>query len=52
MPEKRKLLYWEGSSKKGFKEFPICLVQKDRGVALFVMQLDRAPSLTGMTQPR
>lgn len=40
MPEKRKLLYWEGSSKKDFKEFPVS-VQKDMGVALFVVQLGR-----------
>ena len=38
MTEKRKLLYWEGSSKKDFKEFPIP-AQKDMGVALFVVQL-------------
>jgi phage-related protein len=42
MNEKRKLLYWEGSSKKDFKEFPIP-VQKDMGVALFVVQLGRTP---------
>ena len=42
MPEKRKLLYWEGSSKKDFKEFPVS-VQKDMGVALFVVQLGRTP---------
>lgn len=42
MTEKRKLLYWEGSSKKDFKEFPIP-VQKDMGVALFVVQLGRTP---------
>ena len=42
MIEKRKLLYWEGSSKKDFKEFPIP-VQKDMGVALFVVQLGRTP---------
>jgi phage-related protein len=42
MPEKRKLLYWEGSSKKDFKEFPVS-VQKDMGVALFVVQLGRNP---------
>ena len=34
MEQKRKLLYWEGSSKKDFKEFPTD-VQKDMGVALF-----------------
>jgi len=42
MLEKRKLLYWEGSSKKDFKEFPVP-VQKDMGVALFVVQLGRTP---------
>mgnify|MGYP003600408321 FL=1 len=39
---KRKLLYWEGSSKKDFKEFPID-VQKDMGVALFIVQLGSTP---------
>lgn len=39
---KRKPLFWEGSSKKDFKEFPIS-VQKDMGVALFVVQLGRTP---------
>lgn len=38
----RKRLYWEGSSKKDFKAFPIG-VQKDMGVALFVVQLGGAP---------
>jgi len=38
----RKPLFWEGSSKKDFKEFPIP-VQKDMGVALFVVQLGRTP---------
>ncbi len=42
MSEKRKLLYWEGSSKKDFKEFPVP-VQKDMGIALFVVQLGRPP---------
>ena len=42
MFEKRKLLYWEGSAKKDFKEFPVP-VQKDMGVALFVVQLGRTP---------
>ncbi|SEA65106.1 XRE family transcriptional regulator [Nitrosospira multiformis] len=42
MNEKRKLLYWEGSSKKDFKEFPTP-VQKDMGVALFLVQLGRTP---------
>jgi phage-related protein len=43
MSERRKLLYWEGSSKKDFKEFPVP-VQKDMGVALFVVQLGRMPA--------
>lgn len=42
MSEKRRPLFWEGSSKKDFKEFPIP-VQKDMGVALFVVQLGRTP---------
>lgn len=43
MTEKRRPLFWEGSSKKDFKEFPVPL-QKDMGVALFVAQLGRSPS--------
>lgn len=42
MTETRKPLFWEASSKKDFKEFPIP-VQKDMGVALFVVQLGRTP---------
>lgn len=42
MRQKRKLLYWEGSSKKDFKAFPID-VQKDMGVALFIVQLGSTP---------
>ncbi|HRP87660.1 MAG TPA: type II toxin-antitoxin system RelE/ParE family toxin [Gammaproteobacteria bacterium] len=42
MAEKRKVLYWEGSAKKDFKEFPVP-VQKDMGVALFVVQLGQTP---------
>ena len=42
MTESRRPLFWEGSSKKDFKEFPIP-VQKDLGVALFVVQLGRTP---------
>lgn len=38
----RKPLFWEGSSKKDFKEFPIP-VQKEMGVALFVVQLGHTP---------
>jgi phage-related protein len=34
----RKPLFWEGSSKKDFKTFPVP-VQKDMGVALFIAQL-------------
>jgi phage-related protein len=40
MIEKRRPLFWEGSAKKDFKEFPIP-VQKDMGVALFIAQLGR-----------
>ena len=40
--ERRRLLYWEGSAKKDFKEFPTP-VQKDLGVALFVVQLGATP---------
>lgn len=43
MTKKRKFLYWEGSSKKDFKEFPVP-VQKDMGVALFVVQLGSTPN--------
>ena len=42
MQRKRKILYWEGSSKKDFKAFPID-VQKDMGVGLFVVQLGGTP---------
>ena len=42
MIEERRPLFWEGSSKKDFKEFPVP-VQKDMGVALFVVQLGRTP---------
>jgi len=38
----RRPLFWEGSSKKDFKSFPIS-VQKDIGVALFVVQLGGRP---------
>jgi phage-related protein len=38
----RRPLVWEGSSKEDFKEFPIS-VQKDMGVALFVVQLGGMP---------
>ncbi len=42
MIEKRRPLYWEGSSRKDFKDFPIP-VQKDMGVALFIVQLGGMP---------
>ena len=42
MTEIRRQLVWESSSKKDFKEFPIP-VQKDMGVALFVVQLGHTP---------
>jgi len=42
MTRRGKLLYWESSSKKDFKEFPID-VQKDMGVALFIVQLGGTP---------
>jgi phage-related protein len=38
----RRLLVWEGSSKKDFKAFPV-EVQKDMGVALFVFQMGGTP---------
>jgi phage-related protein len=41
MPARRPL-YWEGSSKSDFKRFPVS-VQKDMGVALFVVQLGGTP---------
>jgi phage-related protein len=39
----RRPLVWEGSAKRDFKQFPIA-VQKDMGVALFVVQLGGTPS--------
>lgn len=42
MMQTRKLLYWEGPSKKAFKTFPV-EVQKDPGVALFIVQLGGRP---------
>ncbi|TWC71306.1 phage-related protein [Herbaspirillum sp. SJZ099] len=42
MSQQRKLLYWEGASKKDFKAFPID-VQKDMGVALFIVQSGGTP---------
>ncbi|MCO8165037.1 type II toxin-antitoxin system RelE/ParE family toxin [Pseudomonas sp. 21LCFQ010] len=38
----RKRLYWEGASRKDFKSFPV-RVQKDMGVALFIVQLGGMP---------
>jgi phage-related protein len=38
----RRPLIWEGSSKRDFKRFPVP-VQKDMGVALFVVQLGGRP---------
>ena len=40
----RRPLTWEGSTRKDFKEFPV-EVQKDFGVALFVVQIGGTPSL-------
>ena len=40
MNDERRPLFWEGTSKKDFTEFPIP-VQKDMGVALFIAQLGR-----------
>lgn len=51
MSEKRKLLCWEGSSKKDFKKFPVP-VQKDMGIALFVVQLGRPPPRFGQALKR
>lgn len=41
--DRRRPLTWEGSTKKDFKEFPTD-VQKDFGVALFVVQIGETPS--------
>ena len=38
----RRLLFWEGSAKRDFTRFPIA-VQKDLGVALFVVQIGGTP---------
>jgi phage-related protein len=38
----RRPLFWEGSAKRDFKQFPEA-VQKDMGVALFVAQLGGTP---------
>lgn len=45
MTENRRPLFWEGSSKKDFKEFPID-VQRDMGVALFIVQIGGTPPST------
>jgi phage-related protein len=42
MKSRRRPLFWEGSSKRDFKQFPTA-VQKDMGVALFVVQLGGTP---------
>ena len=42
MDQRRKRRYWEGSSRKDFKAFPLG-VQKDMGVALFVVLLGGMP---------
>ena len=42
MPPVRHPLFWEGSSKRDFLQFPLP-VQKDFGVALFVVQLGGTP---------
>ena len=39
---RRRPLVWEGSAKRDFKQFPVP-VQKDLGVALFVVQLGGTP---------
>lgn len=39
---RRKPLFWEGSAKKDFMAFPEA-VQKDMGVALFIVQLGGTP---------
>jgi phage-related protein len=38
----RRPLFWEGVGKEGLKQFPVA-VQKDMGVALFVVQLGGKP---------
>ena len=42
MQKGRRPLFWEGSAKRDFKQFPMA-VQKDLGVALFVVQLGGTP---------
>ena len=41
-PDMRHPLSWEGSSKRDFKQFPLG-VQKDFGVALYIVQLGGTP---------
>jgi phage-related protein len=41
----RRPLFWEGSTRRDFKQFPIP-VQKDMGVALFIVQLGGMPPST------
>lgn len=38
----RRIVYWEGSAKRDFLQFPTA-VQKDMGVALFVVQIGGMP---------
>jgi phage-related protein len=38
----RRPLFWEGYAKRDFKQFPTA-IQKDMGVALFVVQLGGSP---------
>lgn len=42
MSRHRRQLFWEGSAKKDFMAFPVP-VQKDLGVALYVVQLGEMP---------
>src|SRR5579863_9220648 len=42
---RRRLLFWEGSAKIDFMRFPVP-VQKDLGVALFVVQIGGTPPST------
>ena len=40
--KERRPLFWEGSAKRDFKRFPVA-IQKDMGVALFLVQLGSTP---------
>ena len=42
MNKPRRPLFWEGSAKDDFKRFPTA-VQKDFGIALFIVQTGRTP---------